>query len=74
MSQKEKWYASMRQKYNTDDEGVREIMRARGRVTGLPTGGFAHMKKNNPERLKQLSKEAIEKRWDKVKNQKQSPS
>lgn len=63
MGQKEAWWASMRKKYDTDDDGVREIMREfRARVKSSNTG-FAHMKKNNPERLKQISKEAIEKRW-----------
>lgn len=62
--QKEKWYASMRAKLNTDNEGVRAHMQERGRKGGSPgTGGFAHMSKHDPERLKKLSKEAIEKRW-----------
>lgn len=56
---KEAWYEMMKAKYNTDEEGVREIMRQRQqkglekrRATGK-FGGFSEMDK---ERLIEVSR------------------
>lgn len=73
MGQKEAWYSSMRKRLNTDDEGVRAYMKELRTKSDMTNSGFARMKKDDPERLKKISKEAIEKRWQ-SKNERPSPN
>lgn len=49
------------------EEEVRTFMQQSGLKAARPgTGGFAHMKKNDPDRLKQLSSDAAKKRYKNV--------
>lgn len=62
---KAKWYAAMRKRLGvTTNAEVRAWMKKQGsKAKRTGTGGFAHLKENDPEKLKQLSKDAISKRW-----------
>jgi hypothetical protein len=63
------WFAEMRTKYNTDDDGVRQIMRDRQKqsmaVPGRKPGGFAALP---TKRVKEISKLALDKRYNKADN------
>lgn len=62
---KKLWWAKMIEKHGSE-EAVREFMRERGMAakrTGR--GGFAYLKRmGEEEELKQISRRALEKRWD----------
>lgn len=56
------------------EERAREVMRERGAKSARNskgTGGFAHMKKHSPERLKDASRRGLESRWGKSDAQEQ---
>jgi hypothetical protein len=50
-------------KKHGSEEAWREFMRKSGAKASRPgTGGFHHMKLNNPSRLKEISKDAVQTR------------
>lgn len=58
----------MLEKYGSE-EGVAEEMRRRGALSSRNskgTGGFAFLAKNDPDRLRVISKRALEARWGKT--------
>lgn len=60
---KSKWWTRMIDKHGSE-EAVREFMRNSGNKADRTTErGFAVMKKNNPELLSKISKEASRVRW-----------
>lgn len=55
MDRKTKWWTSMISKYGSE-EAVREYMANNGmKAEKTGTGGFAYMKKHDPERLSSIS-------------------
>lgn len=66
--QKKKWLESMMERFNTSEEGVREIMRERQRksiearrLKGAPhRGGFS-----NKDLAKQAGRKGLDSRWGK---------
>lgn len=59
------WFRAMRKKLGveTDDE-VRAYMKEMGaRAKRHHVGGFHKLKKDNPEKLSELSRKAAQKRW-----------
>lgn len=60
-----KWMESMKRKLNTDEAGVREFMRQNANKSNRNnkgTGGFAYLKRTDPERLKQISQQGVKSR------------
>lgn len=56
------WYKRMLEKYGSD-EAISEIMSKNGkRVKDKRNAGFASIKKNDPERLKEISRQGVEAR------------
>lgn len=56
MDRRQKWMESMKAKLNTDEEGVREFMRASGaKAKRSSKGGFAYLKEHDPEYLADIS-------------------
>ncbi|MBA3678764.1 hypothetical protein H0W80_01025 [Candidatus Saccharibacteria bacterium] len=62
---KEKWYETMIKIHGSEDK-VREFLRNKASTSKRNqggTGGFAKLKKENPELLKQLSTKGLQSRW-----------
>lgn len=57
MNKESKWYKGMLKKYGSE-EAISEVMRGfqkKSRETYKGTGGFAHLKKTDPERFKEIT-------------------
>lgn len=59
---KESWMEGMKKRYNTDEEGVREIMRERQRKSRENYTGSGGFKKLSKERRQEISRMGVEKR------------
>lgn len=64
MKENSEWWKRMLAKYGTE-EAVRDVMRANAAKSSrnsAGTGGFAKLKNENPERLKEISRLGVESR------------
>lgn len=62
-------------KKHGSEAAVRKFMSASGKtVIHRQNGGFAALKKSNPEQLHTISKNAAKKRWEKYAEQKDTES
>lgn len=59
MERRDKWMESMKTRYNTDEEGVREIMRQRQVNSRKKYKGTGGLKAMTPERRLEISKAGV---------------